>query len=41
MLLFKTPYYIADAGTHVDSYVAGKIKQLKEQIATLEKREER
>ncbi|KAK6159679.1 hypothetical protein DH2020_003060 [Rehmannia glutinosa] len=31
----------ADAGTHVDSYIAGKIKQLKEQIATLEKREER
>ncbi|XP_057785397.1 mitotic spindle checkpoint protein MAD1 isoform X2 [Salvia miltiorrhiza] len=31
----------SDAGTHVDSYVAGKIKQLKEQIATLEKREER
>lgn len=30
-----------DAGTLVDSYVAGKIKQLKEQIATLEKREER
>ncbi|KAI3445547.1 hypothetical protein Pfo_002212 [Paulownia fortunei] len=30
-----------DAGTHVDSYIAGKIKQLKEQIATLEKREER
>lgn len=41
LLLFKTPYCIADAGTHVDSYVAGKIKQLKEQIATLEKREER
>lgn len=34
-------YHIADAGTLVDSYVAGKIKQLKEQIATLEKREER
>ncbi|XP_042061782.1 mitotic spindle checkpoint protein MAD1-like [Salvia splendens] len=31
----------SDAGTHVDSYVAAKIKQLKEQIATLEKREER
>ncbi|KAL2477600.1 Mitotic spindle checkpoint protein MAD1 [Forsythia ovata] len=31
----------SDAGTLVDSYVAGKIKQLKEQIATLEKREER
>ncbi|CAA0824809.1 Mitotic spindle checkpoint protein MAD1 [Striga hermonthica] len=31
----------SDAGTHVDSYIAGKIKQLKEQIATLEKREER
>ncbi|XP_073028375.1 mitotic spindle checkpoint protein MAD1 isoform X1 [Primulina eburnea] len=30
-----------DAGTLVDSYVAGKIKQLKEQVATLEKREER
>ncbi|PIN23581.1 Mitotic checkpoint protein MAD1 [Handroanthus impetiginosus] len=31
----------SDAGAPVDSYVAGKIKQLKEQIATLEKREER
>ncbi|CDO97655.1 unnamed protein product [Coffea canephora] len=31
----------ADAGTLVDSYVSGKIVQLKEQIATLEKREER
>lgn len=31
----------ADAGTLVDSYVSGKIIQLKEQIATLEKREER
>ncbi|XP_051114272.1 mitotic spindle checkpoint protein MAD1 [Andrographis paniculata] len=31
----------SDAGTNVDSYIAGKIKQLKEQIATLEKREER
>ncbi|KAL3515769.1 hypothetical protein ACH5RR_022671 [Cinchona calisaya] len=30
-----------DAGTLVDSYVSGKIVQLKEQIATLEKREER
>ncbi|CAA2933888.1 mitotic spindle checkpoint MAD1 [Olea europaea subsp. europaea] len=30
-----------DSGTLVDSYIAGKIKQLKEQIATLEKREER
>ncbi|XP_071716327.1 mitotic spindle checkpoint protein MAD1 [Rutidosis leptorrhynchoides] len=30
-----------DAGTSVDSYVSGKIVQLKEQIATLEKREER
>ncbi|KAK4402029.1 Mitotic spindle checkpoint protein MAD1 [Sesamum angolense] len=34
-------YSFSDAGTHVDSYIAGKIKQLKEQIATLEKREER
>ena len=32
---------LADAGTLVDSYVSGKIVQLKEQIATLEKREER
>ncbi|CAA2963715.1 mitotic spindle checkpoint MAD1 [Olea europaea subsp. europaea] len=31
----------SDAGTLVDSYIAGNIKQLKEQIATLEKREER
>ncbi|KAL7119728.1 hypothetical protein ACP275_02G079900 [Erythranthe tilingii] len=31
----------SDAGAHVDSYIAGKIKQLKEQIAKLEKREER
>ncbi|KAK4491274.1 hypothetical protein RD792_002010 [Penstemon davidsonii] len=31
----------SDAGTLVDSDIAGKIKQLKEQIATLEKREER
>lgn len=30
-----------DAGTLVDSYISGKITQLKEQIATLEKREER
>lgn len=30
-----------DAGTLVDSNVAGKIKQLKDQVATLEKREER
>ncbi|GAV63305.1 LOW QUALITY PROTEIN: MAD domain-containing protein [Cephalotus follicularis] len=30
-----------DAGKLVDSYVSGKITQLKEQIATLEKREER
>ncbi|CAN6720002.1 unnamed protein product [Malus baccata var. baccata] len=30
-----------DAGTLVDSYISGKIVQLKEQIATLEKREER
>ncbi|KAJ7946522.1 Mitotic spindle checkpoint protein MAD1 [Quillaja saponaria] len=29
------------AGTLVDSYISGKITQLKEQIATLEKREER
>lgn len=33
--------YAADAGTLVDSYISGKIMQLKEQIATLEKREER
>lgn len=33
--------YPADAGTLVDSYISGKILQLKEQIATLEKREER
>lgn len=32
--------YSADAGL-VDSYISGKIMQLKEQIATLEKREER
>lgn len=31
----------ADSGKLVDSYVAGKIVQFKEQIATLEKREER
>ncbi|XP_057494404.1 mitotic spindle checkpoint protein MAD1 isoform X2 [Actinidia eriantha] len=31
----------ADAGTLVDSYISGKIVQYKEQIATLEKREER
>ncbi|GAB2231290.1 hypothetical protein Droror1_Dr00027580 [Drosera rotundifolia] len=31
----------ADAGKSVDSYISGKIRQLKEQIATLEKREER
>nr|XP_016500350.1 PREDICTED: mitotic spindle checkpoint protein MAD1-like isoform X1 [Nicotiana tabacum] len=31
----------ADVGTLVDSYISGKIMQLKEQIATLEKREER
>nr|GMD04929.1 protein NRT1/ PTR FAMILY 4.3-like [Ipomoea batatas] len=31
----------ADAGTLVDSYISGKILQLKEQVATLEKREER
>ncbi|KAL4588424.1 hypothetical protein LXL04_001313 [Taraxacum kok-saghyz] len=31
----------ADAGTLVDSYISGKIVQLKEQVATLEKREER
>ncbi|KDP42511.1 hypothetical protein JCGZ_00308 [Jatropha curcas] len=30
-----------DAGKLVDSYISGKITQLKEQIATLEKREER
>ncbi|KAG5525716.1 hypothetical protein RHGRI_032123 [Rhododendron griersonianum] len=30
-----------DAGTLVDSYISGKIVQYKEQIATLEKREER
>ncbi|KAE8648888.1 mitotic spindle checkpoint protein MAD1 isoform X1 [Cucumis sativus] len=30
-----------DAGKLVDSYISGKIMQLKEQIATLEKREER
>ncbi|KAL8234513.1 hypothetical protein R6Q59_020613 [Mikania micrantha] len=30
-----------DAGTLVDSYISGKVVQLKEQIATLEKREER
>lgn len=41
LLLFVTPCCIADAGTLVDSYITGKIKQLKEQIATLEKREER
>lgn len=33
--------YAADAGTLVDSYISGKIMQLKEQVATLEKREER
>ncbi|XP_059648311.1 mitotic spindle checkpoint protein MAD1-like [Cornus florida] len=31
----------ADGGKFVDSYISGKIVQLKEQIATLEKREER
>ncbi|KAM3219467.1 mitotic spindle checkpoint protein MAD1 [Capsicum chacoense] len=31
----------ADAGAMVDSYISGKIMKLKEQIATLEKREER
>lgn len=30
-----------DAGKLVDSYISEKIVQLKEQIATLEKREER
>ncbi|XP_023530274.1 mitotic spindle checkpoint protein MAD1 [Cucurbita pepo subsp. pepo] len=35
----KTPS--GDAGKLVDSYISGKIMQLKEQIATLEKREER
>ncbi|KAK9070954.1 hypothetical protein SSX86_009522 [Deinandra increscens subsp. villosa] len=30
-----------DSGTLVDSYISGKVVQLKEQIATLEKREER
>lgn len=30
-----------DAGKLVDSYISGKVTQLKEQIATLEKREER
>ncbi|KAJ8422950.1 hypothetical protein Cgig2_023744 [Carnegiea gigantea] len=34
-------YCAADAGQLVDSYISGKIMQLKEQIATLEKREER
>lgn len=33
--------YSGDAGKLVDSYISGKITQLKEQIATLEKREER
>lgn len=37
----KQSDYPADAGTLVDSYISGKILQLKEQIATLEKREER
>ncbi|KAJ8755600.1 hypothetical protein K2173_022195 [Erythroxylum novogranatense] len=32
---------LGDAGKLVDSYISGKILQLKEQIATLEKREER
>jgi len=41
-LLFVTSFnYSGDAGTLVDSYISGKITQLKEQIATLEKREER
>jgi mitotic spindle assembly checkpoint protein MAD1 len=33
--------YSGDAGALVDSYISGKITKLKEQIATLEKREER
>lgn len=33
--------YLGDTGKLVDSYISGKITQLKEQIATLEKREER
>ncbi|XP_019169506.1 PREDICTED: mitotic spindle checkpoint protein MAD1 isoform X1 [Ipomoea nil] len=39
--LKKQSDYPADAGTLVDSYISGKILQLKEQVATLEKREER
>lgn len=44
LILFPIAYcldYPADAGTLVDSYISGKILQLKEQVATLEKREER
>lgn len=33
--------FTGDSGTLVDSYISGKVVQLKEQIATLEKREER
>lgn len=33
--------FTGDAGKLVDSHITGKIAQLKEQIATLEKREER
>ncbi|KAG5562204.1 hypothetical protein RHGRI_005066 [Rhododendron griersonianum] len=33
--------YLGDAGTLVDSYISGKVVQYKEQIATLEKREDR
>ncbi|KAL9353701.1 hypothetical protein Peur_051671 [Populus x canadensis] len=37
----KSQSVSGDAGKLVDSYISGKITQLKEQIATLEKREER
>lgn len=33
--------YLGGTGKLVDSYISGKIMQLKDQIATLEKREER
>lgn len=43
MLILKICFheYSGDAGKLVDSHITGKIAQLKEQIATLEKREER
>lgn len=42
ILSFELPnIYVGNSGASVDSYISGKIVQLKEQIATLGKREER